>query len=428
MNYDVFSALLRRAIGSKKKQQFAELIGCSPAYISRLLGGSLGTKPSFKLLQKIADVSEDESVDLETLLNVCGLLQEKAEDPEKILEDMSKTMKDLANTINQNPGELYLDWRGCSAEEQLKKRFGNKSYDVRFQLEYGEIKELKKNVDEEAKRGLVGQSYIGVCVYGTVPPVTEEEGEKYNCCAVCMILEGIRDYGGKLYLLKATQNMNLIRKVFLFPDADLIGKMMEKQSPSVLYYNPLISLVKDSRADDSRMVPRYDVIITQGYGFHLDEITIKVLEYALNHADSWNADSKKAGKLREWIGSGYLPSDEEFSYEMEVEWQKIIEKSALNGRFSMKYHENLKILRQLLHHVDEEEIGGMFVFDLSVLDREGSSMIQFMVNWVNRVAVELGVEQFGHQWIYNITEVENQIYRYPLIPECVKAKADGKYF
>lgn len=72
-NYDqaAFSQLLRISIGSRKKKDFAGLIGISPEYLSRLLNGKSQNPPSNDLLKTIARNTAG-GVTYSQLLEACG--------------------------------------------------------------------------------------------------------------------------------------------------------------------------------------------------------------------------------------------------------------------------------------------------------------------------------------------------------------------
>lgn len=70
-NRTAFSQLLRASIGSRKKKDFAALIGISPEYLSRLINGKSQNPPSNDLLKTIARNTTG-GVTYSQLLEACG--------------------------------------------------------------------------------------------------------------------------------------------------------------------------------------------------------------------------------------------------------------------------------------------------------------------------------------------------------------------
>ena len=69
-NPKLFTEVLSKAIGPKKKKDFAVQLGISPFYLSKLLHQNFLRPPSMELLWKIAQVSD--SVSYKELLSACG--------------------------------------------------------------------------------------------------------------------------------------------------------------------------------------------------------------------------------------------------------------------------------------------------------------------------------------------------------------------
>ena len=78
-NHKLFTEVLSKAIGPKKKKDFAVQLGISPFYLSKLLHQNFLRPPSMELLWKIAQVSE--SVSYKELLSACGYATKETEVP-----------------------------------------------------------------------------------------------------------------------------------------------------------------------------------------------------------------------------------------------------------------------------------------------------------------------------------------------------------
>jgi len=71
-----FSKLLMEAIGSRRKKDFASLIGISAEHLSRISNKKYSTPPSIDTLKKIATYAEN-NVTYQELLEACGYISEK---------------------------------------------------------------------------------------------------------------------------------------------------------------------------------------------------------------------------------------------------------------------------------------------------------------------------------------------------------------
>lgn len=74
-NQSTFSILLKKAIGSRQQKVFADIIGISPAHLSRILNHKYDTPPSIDTIKKIASNAEN-NVTYHELLEACGYISE----------------------------------------------------------------------------------------------------------------------------------------------------------------------------------------------------------------------------------------------------------------------------------------------------------------------------------------------------------------
>lgn len=156
-----FSKLLTDAIGTRRKKDFAALIGISAEHLSRIINQKFSTPPSIDTLKKIA-THADNNVTYQELLEACGYISEKdaLSDFTLPIEPVlsNKFVKaalltgleslgpswEVINTPNNMPYDLsiringeerlkwYFKFLAQKTDDQIKKQFSNNYLELLF--------------------------------------------------------------------------------------------------------------------------------------------------------------------------------------------------------------------------------------------------------------------------------------------------------
>lgn len=156
-----FSKLLANAIGSRRKKDFASLIGISAEHLSRIINQKYSTPPSIDTLKKIATYA-DNNVTYQELLEACGYISEKDALSDFTLPIESVTSSrfvkatlltaleslgiswEIANEAENTPYDLtiringdkrlrwYFKFLAQKTDEQIRKQLTNNYMEVLF--------------------------------------------------------------------------------------------------------------------------------------------------------------------------------------------------------------------------------------------------------------------------------------------------------
>lgn len=161
-NPTTFSEILKKAIGSRKQNEFAATIGISSAHLSRILRQKFTTPPSVETLKKIAANAEN-NVTYHELLEICGYISESETTAElslpaeatpsnkfvkatiltaleahdftwELTNDSELSTYDLAVQIkNEDHFHWYFKFLSQKSEEQMRKQLSSNYLSLLFQ-------------------------------------------------------------------------------------------------------------------------------------------------------------------------------------------------------------------------------------------------------------------------------------------------------